>query len=143
MENQERKSKQVIVMRTDLRNKKGEKVRSGKLIAQGAHASLKAILDIMNMHPNESSQHEKTLYIDYGSAMEHWILDLFTKICLKVDSEKELLDLYEKAKATGLPCALILDSGLTEFDKPTYTCMAVGPGWSDEIDAVTAGLSLF
>lgn len=36
--------KQVIVLRTDLRNAQGHKIRTGKLIAQGAHASLKAIL---------------------------------------------------------------------------------------------------
>jgi len=34
------KSKQIIVMRTDLRNSQGQKVRTGKLIAQACHASI-------------------------------------------------------------------------------------------------------
>jgi len=32
-------AKQVIVMRNNLRNKSGDKLRKGKLIAQGCHAS--------------------------------------------------------------------------------------------------------
>lgn len=134
-------------MRTDLKNKKGEKVRTGKLIAQGAHASMKAVLDIFKEEPNETSQQSEgnvrlELSLDAGTSLHHWLMDKFTKVCVKIDSEEALLALYEKAKASGLPCALILDAGLTEFDKPTYTCMSVGPGWSDEVDAVTGGLSL-
>lgn len=134
-------------MRTDLKNKKGEKVRTGKLIAQGAHASMKAVLDIFKEEPNETSQQSEgnvrlELSLDADTSLHHWLMDKFTKVCVKIDSEEALLALYEKAKASGLPCALILDAGLTEFDKPTYTCMSVGPGWSDEVDAVTGGLSL-
>lgn len=135
-------------MRTDLKNKDGQKVRSGKLIAQGAHASLKVILDSMDEEPNETSQGSEGNVrigksLESGTAMHDWIQGIFTKICLGVKSEDELLLLYEKAKNAGLPCAIIKDAGLTEFAEPTYTCMAIGPAWSDEVDAVTKGLSLF
>ncbi len=127
-------SKQVIVMRKDLN------MRKGKMIAQGAHASMKAILDIMIKVPAED---EKTLYYDDKPALKDWIEGRFTKICLSVDSEQELLDVYEKAKEASLICALIQDAGLTEFGGvPTYTCCAIGPEWSEKIDEITGHLKL-
>jgi PTH2 family peptidyl-tRNA hydrolase len=131
----ERKAKQVIVMRKDLN------MRKGKMVAQGAHASLKVILDKMNPHPNESLQEERTLYIDRDSPLDAWINGLFTKICLGVDSEADLVNVYRKAGEAGLPCALIKDAGLTEFNGvPTLTCCAIGPAWSEDIDKITGEL---
>lgn len=134
-------------MRTDLKNTKGEKVRTGKLIAQGAHASMKAVLELFEEEPWEVSQSSEgsvklSLFVGTGTAIHDWLMGKFTKVCLKVDSEEALLAVYAKAKESGLPCALILDAGLTEFAKPTYTGMSVGPAWSDEVDAITGGLSL-
>ena len=34
------KAKQIIIIRTDLKNHQGQKVRTGKLIAQACHASI-------------------------------------------------------------------------------------------------------
>jgi PTH2 family peptidyl-tRNA hydrolase len=119
-------SKQVIVMRKDLN------MRKGKMVAQGAHASLKAVLDsgyIGNLPPK--------------SAIKHWFENGVTKICLSVDSERELLEIYSKAISAKLTCALITDAGLTEFDGvPTKTCCAIGPEWSEEIDRITGHLKL-
>lgn len=138
-----RKSKQVIVMRTDLRNTEGHKIRTGKLIAQGAHASMKALLDRMNPHPNEDSTNSFTLHVDNGSALEDWLFGKFTKVCVAVSSEEELVAIYTKAKEQGLICSLIVDAGLTEFNnEPTITCCAIGPNWSDEIDPLTQHLKL-
>lgn len=73
-----------------------------------------------------------------------WIKSGFTKVCVRVDSEEELLEVHERAKEAELTCHLIKDSGKTEFDGvPTLTCLAVGPDWSDEIDKVTGGLKLY
>ena len=144
-------SKQVIVIRADLRNSKGNKIRTGKLIAQGAHASMKVILDSMDIQGNfkyissNGQKGEATGYLkmEAGSALNDWITGRFTKVCVSVDSEEELLDVYAKAKDAGLICALITDAGLTEFNGvPTKTCCAIGPAWSDEIDAVTGNLKL-
>ena len=115
--------KQVIVMRHDL------KMRLGKQIAQGAHASMKVILDC----PSE----ERTL------AMREWLSGTFTKICVRCHSEAELLELQAKALAAGLPCSLIQDAGRTEFGGvPTYTCIAICPAYQDEIDPITGKLEL-
>jgi PTH2 family peptidyl-tRNA hydrolase len=133
-------SKQVIVMRRDLKNTKGEKVRAGKLMAQAAHASLKAIFDIMGENDEEN---QMCLNYKPKSALRNWIEGRFTKICVSVNSEKELLEVYQKAKDEGLICSLITDAGLTEFAGiPTKTCCAIGPEWSDDIDKITGHLSL-
>ena len=141
-------SKQIIVIRKDLKNSKGEKIRSGKIIAQACHASLKAILDLMQTEPNEMTQssegnEEMKLFLEGGSAIQDWINGRFTKICVSVNSEQELDEIYQKAKDKGLICSLITDAGLTEFNGvPTKTCCAIGPNWSDEIDEITGGLPL-
>lgn len=142
-------SKQVIVIRTDLRTSNGHKVRTGKLIAQGAHASMKAILDSMvdDLVYDSPMQNGwvpvKHLWLNKGTAIEDWINGTFTKICVSVDSEAELFDIVNRAQSAGLPCALITDSGLTEFNGvPTRTCCAIGPAWSDEIDKITGHLKL-
>jgi PTH2 family peptidyl-tRNA hydrolase len=132
-------TKQVIVMRSDLKNARGEKPRTGKLMAQAAHASMKVLTDMMHMSPDGMTLRAE----DIQNGIFEWLGGRFTKVCCKVNSEQELLDLYEKAKAAGVPCSLIKDAGLTEFSEPTYTCMAVGPTWSVDVDEVTGHLSLF
>jgi PTH2 family peptidyl-tRNA hydrolase len=75
--------------------------------------------------------------------MLHWLNDIYTKVCVYVNSEQELLDIYNKAKEANIPCSLIQDCGLTEFGGvPTYTCVAVGPDWNDKINEITGHLPL-
>ena len=127
----EKDIKQCIIIRSDLKNSKGEKIRTGKLIAQCCHASIAFITnkirtDIMlNM-------------VEY-----EWISGIFKKICLRVDSEAELLDIHHKALEAGLTSNLITDSGLTEFNGvPTNTCCGIGPDYSEKIDRITGHLKL-
>lgn len=112
--------RQVIVMRNDLN------MRKGKMVAQGAHASLKTTLENLE-HPN----------------VKAWLSGAFTKITVKVESEKELKEVYENARAAGLPCSIILDAGRTEFaGVPTLTCCAIGPATKEELDNITGNLRL-
>jgi PTH2 family peptidyl-tRNA hydrolase len=113
--------KQVIVMRKDLQ------MRKGKMCAQAAHASMAFIT-------------RRLTYVDNGeygvflSEVERqWLDESFVKICVSVDSEQELLALYE----------LVQDNGWTEFNNvPTYTCFALGPDEADKIDPFTSHLKL-
>jgi PTH2 family peptidyl-tRNA hydrolase len=124
-------AKQVIVMRKDLN------MRKGKMIAQGAHASLKVFTD------RRRDVDEETFAIALTPAMAAWLTGRFTKVCVSVTSEADLDAVVERARAAGVPVALIVDSGKTEFHGvPTKTCCAVGPAWSDEVDAVTGELPL-
>jgi PTH2 family peptidyl-tRNA hydrolase len=128
----DRVAKQVIVMRKDLG------MRKGKMIAQGAHASLKVILDAGSLDA-EHARYEIAL----TPSMAAWLGGRFTKVCVSVDSEAALIAIVDKAHAAGVPCALIVDAGHTEFHGvPTKTCCAVGPAWTDEVDAITGELPL-
>jgi PTH2 family peptidyl-tRNA hydrolase len=67
----------------------------------------------------------------------------FKKICLQVETEEELDEIYNKALAKGIHCAMIIDSGKTEFKGvPTKTCCAIGPWNEEEIDEITGHLDL-
>ena len=150
---EERTVKQVIVFRKDLI--KGEKaVRKGKLMAQASHASLGAVLSMMERisHYNTDESEEATLEkIEYkisfepNSILDKWLNGIFTKICLGVNNDDELVALYNNIKEArpDIPCVLITDRGLTEFNGvPTNTCIGIGPFWSDEIDVFTKELKL-
>jgi len=64
------------------------------------------------------------------------------KIAVKVKSEKELLELEKQAKELALPCALIIDRGLTEVPPETITCLGIGPAPTEKIDKITSMLPL-
>ena len=51
------------------------------------------------------------------------------KIVLKVDTEQELVALYEKAKSSNLPCYLVVDAGRTQIAPNSKTVVGIGPGW--------------
>jgi peptidyl-tRNA hydrolase, PTH2 family len=132
-------AKQVIVIRKDL------KMRSGKIAAQAAHASMKVLLDAGEFH----TAHGRWFELDeddfgkYGVDVFDWIAGNHKKVVVYVESEDALVALYDKAKEAKLPCSLITDAGLTEFHGvPTKTCIAVGPALESEVDKITGGLPL-
>ncbi len=131
--------KQVIVIRKDL------KMRRGKEIAQSCHASLAVIINEMieSDYAGEVFDYErKVLFMD--PVLSQWLNGSFTKICLVVDSEEELLKVYNAAKAAKLRSVLITDSGKTEFNGvPTNTVVAIGPNYSEDIDKITGELKLY
>lgn len=112
--------KQVIIVRKDL----GMKV--GKTAAQVAHGSLGAVLANMK-----------------DSRVKKWLSGQFTKICLKCESEEELLELELQAKQAGMINCLITDAGHTVFDGvPTRTVLAIGPDEEEKINKLTGHLKL-
>jgi PTH2 family peptidyl-tRNA hydrolase len=112
--------KQMIVIRKDL------KMSTGKTVAQGAHASMKALLENWE-HPN----------------IKQWLAGPFAKIAVTVDSEEELFAVMNKAKSAGLITTLITDAGRTEFNGvPTNTCIAVGPASNEDLAPITGHLTL-
>jgi len=128
-------TKQVIVLRKDLN------MRKGKMVAQGAHASMKVFFDRI-MEP-QGLEWNNEIAIKLTDAMFKWVSGTFTKVCVGVSSEQELLAVYEAAKSAGLPCSLITDAGKTEFGGvPTKTAVAVGPAECEKVDAITGQLGL-
>jgi len=120
------KVKQVIVMRKDL------KLSKGQMVAQGAHASIAFLTNLVRAYPDD--------IIPFYKCEEQWINGTFYKVCLAVNSEKELLDIGSEAVNRGLKVYYIQENDL--FDEPTITCIAIGPNYSSIIDPVTKHLKL-
>lgn len=129
-------TKQVIILRNDLN------MRKGKLVAQGAHASMAVITESLRAKKGGTEGYEGTF--DLNEAFMEWLSNSYTKICVQCNSEQELLDLYNKAKEEHIICSLIKDNGTTEFNGvKTYTAVAIGPDYSEKIDKITNHLKLF
>ena len=109
--------KQVIVMRADL------KMGKGKIAAQSAHASVAALEKVATHTFNE------------------WISTGMKKVVLRVEGEKQLLELFMKAKKK-FPAALIKDAGLTQVESGTATCISIGPAEEISLDHLTGHLKL-
>jgi PTH2 family peptidyl-tRNA hydrolase len=110
--------KQAIVLRTDLRMSKG------KMVAQGAHASVCAAL-----HADRNARNT-------------WVADGMAKIALKVQSEAELVQVWIRATEAGLPCMIVRDAGRTEIPEGTLTAVGIGPAEGTVINAVVGELRL-
>ena len=127
--------KQVIVVRKDLN------MRKGKIASQVAHASLKVFFDRI---VNSSTLDQNTFYTFQTNTYEkEWIEGSFAKICVSVNSETELEEIYNKALELKIPCSLIIDEGRTEFNGvATKTTVAIGPADNDIINSITGKLPL-
>lgn len=128
-------SKQVLVMK---KFPKERNMRTGKYVAQGAHASLGALLSLSRIEDNN-------LIIPLSNPfIWDWITGRFTKIAVYVETDEELAAIYVGAKEAGLPASLIRDAGLTEFGGvPTLTAVGIGPDNEELINKVTGHLKLF
>lgn len=109
--------KQIIILRNDLG------MSRGKLCSQAAHASV-AALEKVGTH-----------------TFNAWVSTGMKKVVLKVGSEKELLELFMRAKKK-FPAALIKDAGLTQVDSGTPTCISIGPAEEAGLDHLTGHLKL-
>lgn len=123
-------TKQVIVM------KQFPGLRTGKYVAQGAHASMASLLSLGYME-------DENLVIPLTDPfIREWLTGKFKKITLYVKTDEELLAIYDAAE--GLPRSIIRDSGLTEFNGVvTLTAVGIGPADSALIDKITGSLKLF
>jgi len=113
--------KQVIVIRSDLR------LGKGKLAGQVAHASVAGYRKVKEAYPEIADK---------------WGTEGEKKIVVKIDGEKEFVNLFQRIKDAGLPVALIRDAGLTQIKPGTKTCFAIGPWYDDEINKFTKDLKL-
>jgi PTH2 family peptidyl-tRNA hydrolase len=116
--------KQVIILRKDLN------MRKGKMVAQGSHA-VEMVIDIALANTT------------FKTYRDNWKAEGRTKICVSVDSEAELLEIYRKARDAKLPCSIVTDAGKTEFGGvPTKTAVAIGPAPLSDVDKITGHLKL-
>ncbi len=133
--------KQVIVMRTDL------KMRKGKMIAQGAHAAERIAHDYCEsrqaLEVAAADPRQGALMARFVQIYEQWVREGNTKIVVGADDEGALEVILTQATEAGIAVASIIDAGRTEFHgEETWTCVAIGPDEDERIDAVTGNLRL-
>lgn len=130
--------KQVIVVRTHYPDGKGgtRRIRWGKLMAQVAHASMAVFFDrITRLVGRDVAEGLESCFgpddvtlicIPLTDPMDEWVNGTFAKVVLSVETEEELLRVFELAQEAGIPTALITDAGKTEFKAPCPTCNGKG-----------------
>lgn len=130
----EEKVKQVIIIRKD----QYSKVRSGKLMAQCAHATLKVFTDKCL-----SKLGLVQFQLAYSSMLEKWAENGYRKIVVSVKDEEELLTIFKNAEDSKMLCSLVIDNGITEFHGvKTPTAVAIGPDYDSVVDKITGHLKL-
>ncbi len=112
------KMKQVIIVRKDL------EMGKGKIAAQVAHASLGSA--------RRTSE----------DVIKKWENEGFKKIVLKIDNEKELIELSNISKNKKIPHYLVRDAGKTQIKSGTITALGIGPEDDFKIDHITSHLKL-
>lgn len=119
--------KQLIIIRRDL------KMRRGKEIAQGAHASMMFLMRLLK---------DPDAYV--SQAQEEWIEGSFTKVVLQVADGVALLACYQRACMNEIEAHLVTDNGATEFGGVrTNTAVAIGPERSSVLDPLFGMLKLY
>ena len=131
-----RPTKQVIVIRRDLR------MRRGKEIAQGAHAASAWLAELV-IHQLTSDGPADPVPALRGRT-DLAVGPASVRSPSRWAPRTELMAVYDQALEAGLVVHLITDRGLTEFGGvPTRTCLAIGPDYDDLIDPVTGDLELY
>ena len=137
-------AKQVIVVRRDL------KMRKGKIAAQSGHACVEAVLMALAKEDRLSDVRVEDGWVQLADTgrdatpLSEWFARGVAKICVYVDSEEALIDLAKQGEDAGFCVALIQDAGHTEFHgEPTYTCLAFEPLFPEQIDPITGELPLY
>ncbi|MGI0091052.1 MAG: peptidyl-tRNA hydrolase Pth2 [Nitrososphaerales archaeon] len=113
--------KQIIVVRHDL------KMGKGKLAVQVAHAAVSSA---------EQARKYKPMWYD------SWLRENQAKICVRVETEKELRLLKGRIDEAGIPNSIVQDAGLTQLEPGTTSCLGIGPLPSDLADRYTGELKL-
>lgn len=113
--------KMVLVVRNDL------KMGKGKIGAQCGHAAVGAYQKAMERNPASVRRWE-----DSGCA----------KICVRVESEAELMNVRKAANIHGLNYYLVHDAGRTQIAAGSATVLAIGPDLVQNIDQLTGQLKL-
>ena len=111
----------MVAVRRDLAMGKG------KIAVQVGHAAVTVAEETRKQHPDW---------------WREWFHEGQAKIVVKVNSESQLIDLRNSAEELGLASAMIHDSGLTQVDPGTATCVGIGPAPAELIDKITGELPL-
>ena len=116
-----RRYKQVLVVRSDL------KMGKGKIAVQCSHAAVSA------------SEEARKSSLDWWRI---WMHEGQSKVAVKVSGLSPILDLERRSRENGLPFYVVRDMGLTQVEPGTVTCIGIGPGPVVKLDLLTGDLPL-
>ena len=116
-----RRYKQVLVVRSDL------KMGKGKIAVQCSHAAVSA------------SEEARKSFLEWWRA---WLHEGQSKVAVKVSGLAPILELERRSGETGLPFYVVRDMGLTQVEPGTITCIGIGPGPVVKVDLLTGDLPL-
>lgn len=111
----------ILVVRNDL------KMGKGKIAAQCGHAAVGAYERASECAPQ---------------SLRRWNESGCAKIAVKVESERELMEMQRKASGLAINTYLVRDAGRTQIEPNTKTVLAIGPDVNSKIDLVTSHLRL-
>lgn len=116
----------------------------GKLASQVAHAAVANVLNLTDTVTIKDGMIYRTISYPVDSPEADWIDNSFTKVLLGVDTEAEMLAIYEKAKLAGLNVSLIEDEGRTVFNGvTTITTIGIGPHAREAFTGLTDHLKRY
>lgn len=137
--------KQVIVVRRDLN------MRKGKIAAQVAHAAQAFLLGRIEKKEvwtpgSDNNWSLNSLIHALSNEQFIWLTDpesAMAKVVVGIDSERELRELVDLARAAKITVHEIIDAGRTEFNGvATFTVAAFGPHEVSKLDKLTGHLKL-
>jgi len=102
-------------------------MKKGKIAAQVGHASVQTLLSAGSSTPK---------------MVDAWLAQGQKKVCLKGVDEQHLTELQAKARQLKLHTSKTIDAGHTQIPKGSFTVLAIGPSYEDDIDAITGELPL-
>lgn len=115
--------KLVYCVRNDL------KMGKGKIAAQVGHATL--------------GIYKKNLREKRNDVLEKWITTSGeAKIVLKINSEREMMKLKERADEMKMCTHIVTDAGHTQVDAGSNTVLCIGPDLETRLTMVTGHLKL-
>jgi PTH2 family peptidyl-tRNA hydrolase len=120
--------KQVIVVRKDLR------LRKGKIASLASHAAMQFILD------NNESDRPDELQVKLSQQEVEWIKGTFDKDVLGIDSHDALIDMVLKAELNGVNVYSIFDKSKKPDEGPQLVCAAFGPDEEDQLAQIIGSL---
>lgn len=113
--------KMILVVNNELGMTKG------KIAAQCGHATLGCYKEACKKTPN---------------AVQWWGRLGQAKIAVKIDSTKQLVELWQEARTKGFSCYLVEDAGRTQIAAGSRTVLAIGPVPTKKLDELTGHLKL-
>lgn len=120
--------KQVIVVRKDL------KLKKGKIALLTAHAAMQFILD------NNESDRPDELQVKLSQQEIQWLKGSFEKEVLGIDSQDALSSMVLRAELNGINVYSIFDKSKKPDEGPQLVCAAFGPDEEDQLAQVVGSL---